>query len=269
MAIAKGTPIDEGHPGSVDVVATRRLTSAAESAALARVLDRLIDAHETAEAKVDDATTAVSDGVRTIDGLVAARVNARERARVVAAELIELRAVRTVPGPDLPLVAIDAYRTGASFGATCGIDWTTLAGIGWIESQHGTYHGARLGVDGVLSDPILGIRLDGSRSALIVDSDGGALDGDTTYDRAVGPMQFIPSTWARHAVDGDGDGVTDPQNLHDAAATAATYLCRVGSPSTSLRTRLLGYNNSNAYVSDVQRSASQWANLRFPDFTTE
>ncbi|MGH8775651.1 MAG: lytic transglycosylase domain-containing protein [Jiangellaceae bacterium] len=61
--------------------------------------------------------------------------------------------------------------------------------------------------------------------ALIRDTDGGALDGDTTYDRAVGPMQFIPSTWRSVSVDGNGDGRRDPNNIYDAAQGAAVYLC--------------------------------------------
>ena len=53
---------------------------------------------------------------------------------------------------------------------------------------------------------IFGIALDGSHhTAVVRDTDGGQYDGDTTWDRAVGPMQFIPSTWSLVGVDGDSE----------------------------------------------------------------
>ena len=45
------------------------------------------------------------------------------------------------------------------------------------------------------------------------------------YDRAVGPMQFIPSTWSVIGVDGDNDGKRNPQDIDDAALATAVYLC--------------------------------------------
>jgi membrane-bound lytic murein transglycosylase B len=103
---------------------------------------------------------------------------------------------------------------------------------------------------------ILGIRLDGTRSALVPDTDGGLLDTDTEFDRAVGPMQFIPSTWVRIAEDGNGDGVRDPNNIYDAALGTAAYLCRAV-PSggldleENLRPAIFSYNHSDAYVDAV------------------
>ena len=109
----------------------------------------------------------------------------------------------------------------------CGIRWTLLAAIGRVESNHGRFGGAQLRDDGYGTRPIRGIPLDGRPDvALIRDTDGGRLDGDTTYDRAVGPMQFIPSTWQSVGVDADGDGRRDPNNIFDAAQGAAVYLCR-------------------------------------------
>ena len=107
--------------------------------------------------------------------------------------------------------------------------WWLLAGIGRVESGHGTFSTSVLDPAGTTSPAIIGIPLNGGNStAVITDTDGGVLDGDTTHDRAVGPMQFIPSTWARYAADGNGDGMADPQNLYDAAHAAATYLCTAG-----------------------------------------
>ena len=81
-------------------------------------------------------------------------------------------------------------------GSRCGIRWTLLAAIGRVESNHGRFGGAMLRDDGYSTKPIRGLPLDGRPNvALIRDTDDGALDGDTAYDRAVGPMQFIPSTW--------------------------------------------------------------------------
>jgi murein DD-endopeptidase MepM/ murein hydrolase activator NlpD len=68
-------------------------------------------------------------------------------------------------------------------------------------------------------------------------------------------MQFLPGTWRTWAVDGDEDGRADPQNLFDAAATAAAYLCghaRGGiATSEGLRTAVFAYNRSIAYVDAV------------------
>ncbi|NHD17816.1 MULTISPECIES: lytic murein transglycosylase [unclassified Actinopolyspora] len=145
----------------------------------------------------------------------------------------------------------------------CRIDWATLAGIGRVESDHGRYGGRRLGADAVPSSPIIGVPLDGgSKVREITDTDGGALDGDPVHDRAVGPMQFIPSTWARWSTDGDGDGAGDPHDLDDAAMAAARYLCAGG---RDMRTGqgwwsgVLSYNSSESYAKKVFALAEDYA----------
>ncbi|MHA3704038.1 murein transglycosylase [Jatrophihabitans sp. YIM 134969] len=110
----------------------------------------------------------------------------------------------------------------------CHLGWTTLAGIGAIESDHGRHGGASVGADGVARPTILGPPLDGTAgNRAIADTDGGVLDGDTRWDRAVGPMQFIPTTWVTWGRSASG-GVPDPSNVDDAALTAAVYLCVAG-----------------------------------------
>ena len=103
---------------------------------------------------------------------------------------------------------------------------------------------------------ILGPRLDGSvaGTAVIRDTDGGALDLDPTYDRAVGPMQFLPGTWRLFASDGNADGRSDPHNVYDAALAAGRYLCASGGDlrtPTGLATAVLSYNYSTTYLSAV------------------
>jgi membrane-bound lytic murein transglycosylase B len=168
------------------------------------------------------------------------------------------QAVAIVAGTDLPVVALDAYwRAQQTFAARhpeCGITWWALAGIGRSESNHGRSGGTLLEPDGETATPILGIVLDGTRNTrVITDTDTGRLDGDIEFDRAVGPMQFLPSTWERHALDGSGDGVADPHNLYDAALAAADYLCG-GGPMNSEANLLAGffrYNHSTAYANRV------------------
>ncbi|CAM3499549.1 lytic murein transglycosylase [Kibdelosporangium persicum] len=145
----------------------------------------------------------------------------------------------------------------------CRLSWATLAGIGRIESNHGQYGGARLGDDGRPTKPIIGVPLDGSAGVKhISDTDGGRYDGDATLDRAVGPMQFIPSTWAKWASDGDGDGRGDPQQIDDAALAAARYLCvggrDMGSPA-GWWAGVLSYNNSVSYGQKVFGLADAYA----------
>jgi membrane-bound lytic murein transglycosylase B len=166
----------------------------------------------------------------------------------------------------IPQVALEAYKHAAAELATsepsCGIDWSLLAGIGRVESNHGRFAGAVLHADGTSTPPIIGIALDGSRSAVILDTDHGRLDGDMVYDRAVGPMQFIPGTWARWGADGNGDGRKDPFNINDAALAAGSYLCSAGGDLRTVAGQsaaVLAYNHSDAYVAEVLGLAHSYA----------
>ncbi|GAB2860284.1 hypothetical protein GCM10027074_29330 [Streptomyces deserti] len=160
-------------------------------------------------------------------------------------------------GAALPASVFAAYRQAeeelARTAPGCRLRWQLLAAIGQVES--GQARGGRVDADGTTVTPIRGPRLDGGAFAVIRDTDGGAYDGDAVYDRAVGPMQFIPSTWARWGADGNGDGRADPNNVFDAALAAGRYLCAGGrdlSDPAELDRAILGYNHSAAYLRTVR-----------------
>jgi hypothetical protein len=159
----------------------------------------------------------------------------------------------------IPENALAAYQRAATVLAgadpACGLDWTLLAAIGRVESNHGRFGGNVLDASGVATPGIFGIPLDGtSGTALISDTDAGQYDGDPVFDRAVGPMQFIPTTWSIVGVDGDGDGLRNPQDIDDAALATGVYLCSGTESLTTaegLHDAIFRYNNSEDYVSLV------------------
>jgi len=168
---------------------------------------------------------------------------------------------------DVPARALQAYGNAQNLvdreQPGCHLSWTTLAGIAHIESNHGRFGGRSLQPDGRPSSPIIGIPLDGSPGVqAIKDTDGGVLDGDPVWDHAVGPFQFIPSTWMHWKADGNGDGVADPQNIDDAALAAGRYLCAGGkdlATGAGWWQAILSYNNSVAYVQSVFTGADGYA----------
>ncbi|MGY5046130.1 lytic transglycosylase domain-containing protein [Streptomyces sp. 900105755] len=156
----------------------------------------------------------------------------------------------------IPATVLDAYKKaeaelrGSKPG--CNLPWQLLAAIGKVES--GQARGGDVDAEGNTLHRILGPQLDGNGFALIPDTDGGKYDGNSQYDQAVGPMQFIPSTWAWAGRDGNGDGVKDPNNVYDAALAAGHYLCRNGwdlSVQADMNSAILSYNNSQDYLNLV------------------
>jgi len=163
----------------------------------------------------------------------------------------------TLAWTGIPAVVLDAYRRAAArMGQErpgCNLTWPLLAAIGRIESGHA--RAGAVNAFGTTWTPILGPQLDGTGTfAVISDTDGGSLDGDSAYDRAVGPMQFLPGTWRLYGRDGNGDSRSDPHNVFDAALAAASYLCVGGrdlSDPAQLRAAVFTYNHSDAYVATV------------------
>jgi hypothetical protein len=159
----------------------------------------------------------------------------------------------------IPGRALTAYqRAGTVIGsadAACHLGWQLIAAIGKVESNHGRFGGALMTADGVVHPAILGPQLTGKGGTTrIADTDAGLLDGDSSYDRAVGPMQFIPSTWTVVGVDADADGRRDPQDIDDASLATAVYLCSGTddlSTAEGQRAAVFRYNHSEAYVENV------------------
>lgn len=175
---------------------------------------------------------------------------------------LDRAAARTqIPGRALRAY-VESSRAANEAIPGCGISWNTLAAIGWIESGHGTHGGGELTPAGLASRPIIGPSLDGDGFAAIPDTDSGEWDGDSVWDHAVGPMQFIPATWKLAGRDGNGDGFADPRNIDDASLSAAFYLCGGGRDLTSAHgwtEGVLSYNQSDLYVRQVRDKANAYA----------
>ncbi|UQW99125.1 C40 family peptidase [Streptomyces sp. RerS4] len=168
----------------------------------------------------------------------------------------------------IPERMLAAYLTGAAQVTThvpkCrGMRWQVLAGIARVESDHAA--GRLVGVSGDIQPWIVGPRLDGSgaggNTTAIHDTDGGRWDNDNVFERAVGPFQFLPETFRAYGKDGNRDGIVNPHNADDAAASAAVYLCGSGRNLTDrdqLRAAIHTYNLSWAYVDDVMSGIDRY-----------
>jgi membrane-bound lytic murein transglycosylase B len=166
------------------------------------------------------------------------------------------RVVAAASTNGIPSAALSAYQRAQTVmnaaDQACNIPWQLIAAIWRVESDHGRYGGNTLGVDGISRPGIFGIPLDGTRgTAEISDTDAGQYDNDAVWDRAVGPMQFIPSTWSVVGVDADGDAQRNPQDIDDAALAAAVYLCSGDdnlAEKPGQRKSVYRYNHSDEYV---------------------
>ncbi|GHG04269.1 NlpC/P60 family protein [Streptomyces filamentosus] len=183
-------------------------------------------------------------------------VAARSLPRAAAPPIETVGEVSGIPSRMLAAYQNAATRLPAEVPACRGLRWPVLAGIARIESNHA--EGRTVSEAGDITPHILGPRLDGSGAGgnitAFPDTDNGRFDGDRVYERAVGPFQFLPSTWNGSGRDANDDRVADPHNADDAALGAAVYLCGNGrnlADRTQLEAAIFQYNHSTAYVEDV------------------
>ena len=223
----------------------------------------LLSASATASPADSDAANTLPDGTVVPTDAIEAPASVPIPG-VIAPAVPEGSADSVVAGASsngIPSPALAAYQRGAQIINTadksCNVPWELIAAIGRVESDHGRYNGNTLTAKGVSTPGIYGIALNGKNGTqAIQDTDGGQLDNDPVFDRAVGPMQFIPSTWQVVKVDADGDGERNPQDIDDAALATGVYLCS-GKENLSTRggqeTAVFRYNHSQDYVNLVLR----------------
>ncbi|MGI9622241.1 MAG: hypothetical protein ACR2PK_05330, partial [Acidimicrobiales bacterium] len=248
-------------------------------------LDEAIADQEQAIVELDDAIAAAKGRLSDLEGrrrnlsetitsltetvadLTLHRFEVEEAMPAAIAVAHETRLLAKTPGLEVSLVTLDAYVRAAAdvrrWHPDCAIRWQLIAGIASIESAHATFGGAWVASNGqVKGQLIIGPLLDGTLedTAIIKDTDGGALDGNKKFDAAVGPFQFIPGTWKGYRLDATGDGFADPHNLYDAALSAAGYLCTTSrlADDGGIRRSVLSYNGSMKYVADVTGNAKRY-----------
>jgi transglycosylase-like protein with SLT domain len=216
-------------------------------------------------ATLDPQASATPAPIGTLDGSGAPVGGVTGRPAEVLANWAVPMAIKV----NIPVVALEAYGYAELVvrhnQPACNLSWTTLAGIGKIESDHGRAQGAKLGTDGKALPAIIGPPLDGQGGRKsIPDTDGGTLDTDRSWDRAVGPMQFLPSTWKQYAVDADNDGVTDINDIDDAALAAGDYLCAGGrdlATPQGWKAAIASYNAVDPYLQDVYNATDNYGRL--------
>jgi cell wall-associated NlpC family hydrolase len=149
---------------------------------------------------------------------------------------------------EIPSYLLPHYQAAP---ACQGLPWQIVAAIGYVESRHG--EGRVEPSTGNTNPPILGPALDGSNGTTAIPATAAstAYTDDPRWDHAIGPMQFLTSTWLAWAVDGSGDGQADPNNAYDAIATAGRYLCDGQPTLDSVSAAIRRYNNSASYQADV------------------
>ncbi|WP_308220231.1 lytic transglycosylase domain-containing protein [Kineococcus sp. TRM81007] len=206
----------------------------------------------SAEAASAAADAAAVDGVGALRELAArsgelqrALREAEERVGALDARAAQLRAAEEAER------ALAAAREAARASATAAAGATATVRAGGVPADY-----ADLYARAATTCP-------GVRPALLqavgqVESGHGRNVGPSSAG-AIGPMQFMPATFAAYGVDGDGDGDTDAWDPADAVFSAARYLCAngAGAGRAGEAGALFRYNRADWYVAMVQRIADE------------
>lgn len=166
----------------------------------------------------------------------------------------------------IPLSALAAYQRTevvmADAMPTCRLDWTVLAAVGQVLTDHGRQGGdTAIDDEGRVDPAIVGAAIRDTRGRRLADTDAGSLDGNRRHDQAVGPMLLAPAAWRDIGVDGDADGARDPQDIDDAALAAAVLLCVEGDNlrrPRQLARALKRMNDAEEFVTAVPEVAAAY-----------
>jgi peptidoglycan hydrolase CwlO-like protein len=189
----------------------------------------VVTAAEVAQ-RHDELTALLAQAAATLSRL-SARAKSLAEAEAAAARLralaaqVERSAAERVATAHATAIPRDFRLLYVAAARTCkGLPWSVLAAIGQVETGHG---------------------------------------GNTavSYAGAMGPMQFMPATFATYGVDGDRDGVADINNPADSIFSAANYLCANGGGRgpAALERAIWHYNHAGWYVALVLKIAGQIA----------
>jgi peptidoglycan hydrolase CwlO-like protein len=187
-----------------------------------QALDRSIDRLSTNNARTESRLQKLKAAERARIQKSAAATGGGEVGSEHELEVAREEIVATSVEPTSENAYMDLYRTSAAnYGF--GPDWYILAAVGKVESNHGQAMGP---------------------------SGAGAM----------GPMQFMPTTWETSGVDGNGDGVANVMDPEDAIPAAASYLEDGGAPQDWYRA-LYSYNHADWYVKKVLAVAEAYRRL--------
>src|SRR3954452_12455992 len=245
------------------------LAAALAVAVLPRATARSASSHRVRapQPTVTAEPSAPAAGLLSADAFAGAGRRAAATSPLQRLRQVDLNGLSVAGIPPAALAAyVTAVRTTNRADPACRVRWWLLAGIGLVESGHARSGGsAKAKWDGIARPPIYGPRLDGSHGfAAIHDTDRGVVDHDKLWDRAVGPMQFLPSTWRTWGGTDKRGRVRDPQDIRAAALAAAGYLCAGGadlSQPQGMATAVYSYNHSFDYVRLVLSVAARYAGL--------
>ncbi|MGI4896150.1 MAG: lytic murein transglycosylase [Janthinobacterium lividum] len=233
-----------------DLVRERAVDAVAhhDQQALRAAEDAMRNGATTAEASGADAVAAVSglrDVAAEMSQLQVALERAQQRVSTLSAQAAQLQAAEEAAA------ALAVARAAAAALAASAVSNAAVVHARTVPLDYATlYQQAAQTCPGMRSSLLAAVGQ--------VESGHGRTMGPSSAG-ALGPMQFMPATFAAYAVDGDGDGRTDVMDPADAIFSAAKYLCAngAGQGRSGESGAVFRYNHADWYVNMVQRIADE------------